>query len=768
MVEETPERKRVRVNKACEACKRRKVKCDGNAPCSRCEKHNVECNYDYTSSKPRGKYRRSKESSTENSPMPQKIHVEDQTAKLLLQLGSREKSETPVGAQEENPLADSEPTERLNVMFTDPSATSNTPPWFRYSKEKYRFHTRYQNLLPYFFGSSIISELPQSTIAEHDLEIPRIQNYGWNMSGGHYLKMNASITGSNPSDLPVEIIDFDNQIHLSIVQKALIYYFQNVNRPLSIIHESVFWQQFNGFLEQRKTNTKSTRLFISMLYMILAITFRFNDGEPASNDTVGNTQIVFSQEEQHFLDIQGKRLEDRLFSYSYSIVTKLTFEWESFELIQSWLLIAFYLRASHRQIATWNALSKAVTMCQGMELDINQLPTKHMHGDKIKTWHCFWLCFVMDKLVSFQIGRHYLLEWPTSSMIDPETVYTFGQAGVANKSNKYDWFSEETIEMYKLSLLIVDYKKAHGREMTVDEAKEFRSKLQNWLADGQREKYHSLVTFNFAPWKIQPLLTYLDIAITFEAKSCLALVNPPNDSKGSLEFSIDYDSLLNSSELILVFLERLNDLKVFFVPWWLNMSLLFSVSIINLVLTHSGIRFPAPKRNLQRCMTLWHSLESARTKNPPTMLRQCVWCIQMLNYTACLRLLNTVSTLKDTVGVNFEADNTPNQNNFHQFSKAGEENGEEESAPPPQTALPPLHQITSHDVSQSATPNFAQMLSTPGTTPLAYPTAPGSQIQLPMPQSRHFQGGGTGTSTPSELLEEDLFGNLQWFDQPFI
>lgn len=769
MAETTTEKRRVRVNKACEACKRRKVKCDGNSPCSRCAKHSVVCNYDYASTKPRGKYKKNRDESNGNSPIPQKIYVEDQTAKLLLQLGSREKSETPVGEHRGSAGALVEPNERLNTAFTDLTAVSDTPPWFRYSKEKYRFHTRYQNLLPYFFGSSIISELPQSTIQEHNLEIPRIQNYGWNMSGGHYLRMNASVAGTNPADLPVEIIDFDNPVHLSVVKKALNYYFENVNKPFSIIHESVFWQQFNnGFLEQRKTNTKSTRLFVSMLYLMLAISFRFNDGEPTSNDTVAHTQIVFSPEEQQFLGLQGKRLEDKLFSYSYAIVTKLTFEWESFELIQSWLLIAFYMRTSHRQIAAWNALSKAVAMCQGMALDINQLPTKHMYGDKIKTWHCFWLCFIMDKLISFQVGRHYLLESPTRSMVEPDAIYNFGQMTNAGESNKYDWFNEDTIEMYRLSVLIVDYKKAHGHEMSVEESKQFRAKLHDWLADGHREKYHSILMTNFAPWKIQPLLTFLDIAMTFEAKSCLALLNPPGDSKGSLEFSIDFDSLLDISDLTLAFLQKLSDLKLYFVPWWLNLSLLFSVSVTNLVLTHSGIRYPTPTRNLQRCMEIWSALENTRTKNPPTMLRQCVWCIQMLNYTACLRLLNTVSNLKDIVGVNFGDDNTPNQNNFHQFSKAGEENGEEENIPSlPPMSLPPLQQQTpSQTISQSTTPSLTQLLSSSAPMPLGYPTASGSQTQMPMPQRQQLHG--TGTSTPSELLEEDLFGNLAWFDQAFI
>lgn len=38
---------RLRVQKACELCKKRKVKCDGNNPCLNCSKHQKECRYDF-------------------------------------------------------------------------------------------------------------------------------------------------------------------------------------------------------------------------------------------------------------------------------------------------------------------------------------------------------------------------------------------------------------------------------------------------------------------------------------------------------------------------------------------------------------------------------------------------------------------------------------------------------------------------------------------------------------------------------------------------
>jgi len=704
------------------------------------------------------------------------VYLEDQTAKLLLQLGSKLDSNNSNEQDNDDGIA-STTTRNMSASISNTIAldeddnnedydessrrTENVSPWFCYSYEKYRFHTRYQNILPFVFGNSAISDLPHDVIISNNLEVPRVQNYGWNLSGGHYLKLKSM----NAQDLQIEILNFDNPIHVSIVKKLLTYYFNSINKPLSIIHEKMFWQQFNnGFLQQRKTNTKSTKLFLSILYLLLTIALRFHDGE-----TVTTSRIDFTMDEWTYLTSNARKLESRLFSYSYTVVTKLTFEWESFELMQSWLLMAFYLRSSHRQIAAWNALSKAITMCKGMSLELNRLPTKHKPGDVTKSWHCFWLCFIMDKMISFQVGRRYQLDLPVESMVNPQEYY---------KDGNEEWFHDETIQMYQLSLLIVQYQKPYSRELTVSECNEFRSNLKQWLATQLKGNLYNLMTSNFTAWQIQPLMTYLDIALTFECKSVLSLLNPPNDKLSSpLEFNVDFDSLLSTSELALSILEKLNRGNLYFVPWWLNLSLLFTISITNLVLTHSGIRRQTPKNNLERCMSLWNNLESARPRNPPSMLAQCIWCLKMLNYISCLRLVNTAQILRNTIGVDLK-DNTPNKNNFHQFSKAGEEGADEEAnetnqqqspRPPPSSSLAqelaPLHQRT--------VPGIVGQVRTNGNPNLLNILAPMNNMSYPnvsdiTPTATSGMLNGTVNSTPSDLLEDDLFANLQWFDQTFV
>ncbi|KAG0668160.1 hypothetical protein C6P45_004950 [Maudiozyma exigua] len=793
------EKKRIRVTKACEHCKRRKVKCDGTYPCKICVSHNLQCNYDYTTGKPRGKYKKKTNKiekivtndgiNTQSATNVNGVYVEDQTAKLLLQLGSNLNNSNVSNLKDANTMeyndtsnndsklsTPSSDISRIasigNILGTHskhPSTTeskSSRSPWFCYSYEKYRFHTRYQNVLPFLFGKSSISNLSDFIIKSNNLEIPRVQNYGWNMSGGHYLKLKTL----NNHDLQTDtILNFDNVLHISIVQKLLSYYFDSVNKPLSIIHEKMFWQQFNnGFLQQRKTqNNKSAKLFVSILYLILTIAIRFHDGEAKS-------PIDFTTEERDFLAQNTKRLENYLFSYAYTVVTKLTFEWESFELIQSWLLIAFYLRTSHRQIATWNALSKAITMCKGMSLELGILPDKHMPGDFMKSWHCFWLCFIMDKLISFQVGRKYQLDLPGDAMANPRVHYSD-----VMENDKDIWFQEETIQMYELALFITRYQRPNGQELNIEESNSFRTDLKKWLSRQLQGNLYNLMTntTDFKPWQIQPFLTYLDIRLTFESKSVFCLLNPPeNHTKDNVfEFSIDYDSLITTGELALTILETVNKKERYFIPWWLNLSVLFTVSVTNLVMVHSGIRSSNSKANLDRCMTLWNVLESTTSKNPPSMLVQCVWCLKMLNYISCLRLVNTATILNEVIGVNL-GDNSPNKNNFHQFSKDGEDQVDEETVnEPAHVPVPNTTPVPSHlsRLSETVVPNPSsqtQLLNLLAPVPEVNMTYPNVRDQTPAANSNSNSGlmNGTVNSTPSDFLEDDLFANLQWFDQTFI
>ncbi|POG59818.1 hypothetical protein GLOIN_2v1718840 [Rhizophagus irregularis DAOM 181602=DAOM 197198] len=52
---DSQENKRVKITTACDTCRRRKVKCDGESPCANCQRGNYQCTFsDASAKRPRG------------------------------------------------------------------------------------------------------------------------------------------------------------------------------------------------------------------------------------------------------------------------------------------------------------------------------------------------------------------------------------------------------------------------------------------------------------------------------------------------------------------------------------------------------------------------------------------------------------------------------------------------------------------------------------------------------------------------------------------
>lgn len=920
MVQEESRRNRLRVRKACEICKRRKVKCDGSQPCANCVKHGQECKY--VNGTVRRRYRRdfgnfsggavlipsgyaTASSSAvnfnggvngdsdeilnndgggggggnNNNNTISGIGDSDRMASLLLQLGGGGTTGIwpPVSLDNERISANTSAIRHLIKTTNSVGYNNRRSPWQSFSLDKYRFHRRYQNLLPFYLGASLMSEIPQHAIESNRLKQPRIQNYGWNMSGGHYLrhdksskareKARARAEGAKLS--PEEFFDFENPVHLSVVNKLLRFYFQEINPPMSIVHESMFWQQFNNrFLPHTNFKDSSSNLFRSMLYLILAITLRFREG--FMEGTPGSNEVFFTWEELSFFQKQHR--EEPMFNYAYGVITQLTFEWESFELIQSWLLITFYFRTCYRQTACWNALGQAINMCNGMSLYLNRFPRTHSKYDESRAWHCFWACFIMDKLISFQMGRFYQLAMPVSHMTTPghwrdnkvdvdrngnssveqndddsiwsdasettndesdvsssvedvqeaeqsdrqennervpeENVEKSNPPQYEDDSKEDDWFHHETTQLFELSVIVQTCQKRDGEELDLEESITLRRKLDKWF-----EK-HVKSTRIDKSWQylhqIQPLLSYLDVRLTFETRRLFLLINQPLDT-GEMIFPIDTLGLVKHCQLTVKVLSQINQKQLYFIPWWLNLSQLFTASVISIALIHSGLQTSRSLDILRRCMDIWNNLMTSNPKNPPGMLPECLWCIKMLNHMCCLRLLSSATHLENLVGTN-PGDSTPNDNKFSQFGKVGEvgkcTNSDDESGPinNPQPASSKIPSF-SPSVSQSqpvrvkSEPNVHVPISTTEVKSLGAnqfnmtksqsqsqpgleesildhesgstkaPQALGdlaSSRMYHIPSSSVTDSSGTGNNESSEVIDEGLFSYLQWFDQNFM
>lgn len=794
---------RLRVRKACDTCKKRKVKCNGNSPCLNCLKHGQDCHYNFSSARPQ-KYRQSflkGRDSTANDANSNGSVLEDHMANLLLQLGSKlESSASSIDCNSDSSkdvaqaTSTAEKSKKYDINRTHQTANNSASynnrrsPWQIFSLDKYRFHRRYQNFLPYYLGASLLSEIPSHTIETYNLKQPRIQNYGWNMSGGHYLRHDDSYRiKTSPTDA-IEIFNFDDPIHLSIVNKLLHYFFDEINPHLSIIHESMFWQLFNnGFLQQGKQKNSKAKLFLSMLYLILAITLRFEEG------FLQETQIpkVYSLTQEELIVLNEVQREEPMFKYAYSIITKLTFEWESFELIQSWLLISFYMRTCYRQTACWNALGQAINMCNGMSLYLNSFPRSHSKYDESRAWHCFWACFIMDKLITFQMGRFHQLGLPVAHMTTPgnwkkNKVNTekLGQMdnetenGDGNEANdEDDWFHEETIQLFHLSLIIMKCQKRDAQELNLDESLAIRAQLNDWFTTYVKsteveQKWTKL-------YQVQPLLSYLDVRLTFETRRLFLLINQPLGTDEMI-FPLDTVALIKNCQLSIELMTKIREKHLFFVPWWLNLSQLFTVSVICITLIHSGLQTGLASKFLGQCMDIWNNLTQSKPNNPPGMLAECLWCLRMLNHMCCMRLISSATHLEMLVGTN-PGDSSPNKNKFSQFGKIGEddeesgESVEEEEDDEKSTSHNDEEKdimgvnndegVSHSNLHMQPSQENSYLVPNSGTTS---PLKTSSNRINPLP-SVLIDGNLTSDGKDSsDLIDESLFSYLQWFDQNFI
>ncbi|CAI4047964.1 hypothetical protein SKDZ_13G1510 [Saccharomyces kudriavzevii ZP591] len=872
-------RGRLRVQKACELCKKRKVKCDGNKPCLNCFKHQKECRYEFKATNRRRRRRQATSptqnvneeyteidetfpkdvlsksntninppsdclsSSAENSPYSNSHYqnlqstlpfmdarpnhtftstanvnrensnafVEDHMAKLLLQLGSKLRNTaneslkidknndndmntnlTTVnmnnnqvgsknshgydthgssGALDSNNIT-SEKNEMLSCQITSMVNSHLQSPWQTFSLDKYRFHRRYQNILPYYLGTSILKDLSPETVDQAKLKRPRVQNYGWNLSGGHYLKYNADFK-SQGEHIRHEsrFFNFDDPVHLSLVNKLLRYYFDKINPLFSIIHEATFWQQYNNkFLRQGKQNNSSAKLFTSILYLILSTTLRFmeghlNNGKGEENHSDSCLNITF--EEESVLN-RKPLIEERMFKYAYSIISTLTFEWESFELIQSWLLIAFYFRTCYRQTACWNALSQAVNMCNGMSLYLNKFPEIHSTYDESKAWHCFWCCFIMDKLISFQMGRFYQLSLPASEMFEQMKLV---------KSKKFlqdedDWFHEETFQMLDLSIIVTGFLKRDAQDLSLNETVQLRSQLGQWydtFIAGNDINAYCGIYHGF--YKVQPLMTYLDISMTFEIRQLFCLVAPSSNAKSkslALEYAVDTQLLISHCQVATENLVQITKNNVFFIPWWLNLSQLFTVNLICIICMHAGIAITQSKAIMQSCNQIWRTLENSKPKNFPSMLPECLWCLKMLNHMFCIRLRDSALQLETFLGTD-HGDDTPNRNKFEQFKRVGDHDAdvevgtnkrEEENVNVKQGN--PLRNNGKVPLA-TRSHNTTAFSGSVGTSPASGIPNVAKNIGLP---SEVIDAVSNIQDSP-DVFDDDLFSNLLWFDQNF-
>ncbi|CAH2351776.1 hypothetical protein CLIB1423_04S05710 [[Candida] railenensis] len=676
-----PLKGRIRVSKACDRCRSQKIKCSGTFPCSTCIRHKKDCKYSKNDNNPETALKRHKVD--DDSPFENSAGGAD-SPKDQVYVRSLENR---VKYLESLLSADSD-----TLFREDPSPNADMSKWVQLisSSSKWRFSRRHQNIMTIDLCQYVYNTLSEES--RKQVTLPRTQYFGWNMSGVHYL---------SPENLPEEP-EFD----LSREQETVFidFFFKEVNMLYAILHETVFREQVELFHKLReakmqeptnirveeepeqyipkgksrkrqaasqKENEKEkvppliqnknnqTKLFSAKLYLVFAIAIRF---------------IEFQKPQGPSLEML--QLEEMLFKYSHRVVEILAFEWESVELIQSWLLIALYLRLTHRQNSAYSALGRAITMTRSMGLGF-EVPVayKATPYELLKAKRIFWAVYTFDRLIGLQLGRYCGLRDNDIYRRFPSRIYeeekddwmtlpAFVMLHIARISNFVHTLSTDTPPLLKFEQI---NKEVEDLDVWF---KEIGFADDDVYKRGQEEGEISSMV------KAQAKLHYYDLVISIHGRGVFNFVGRVINNEG-----LKLPLIISSCEGIIKLFNRINGAKLLTTPWYLTLLLLYNVGITSLTFINGGYEIPR-NREIFRCsINLIMAIRKSNVKEGGKiinrdrfkMAKECLWALKMTNHIVMLRLQEDIENM-NKIGVDHGSADV-NEQNFGQFGKHVSKNG---------------------------------------------------------------------------------------------
>lgn len=614
---------RMRVSRACDRCRTQKIKCSGTYPCTTCTKHKRECVYNTNSQL------LNKQADSLFTPTILNVHNERELPFL-----SRNDDKVYI-KHLENRIQYLEG--RLNTdkqQLTQPpndgeTESESTLNYCRPSS-KWRYSKRGHLYLIQEFCTNIHNELTQED--QRKISFPRQQYFGWNLSGSHYLSSDPMPTLPQV-ELP-ESIDY-----------YIDYFFTDINPLFAIIHEPVFRQQLQTYnqtinsIGKDPDSPQQVKLFEAMFYLIVVLAIRFSE---------------FEKKKDFCLDTLVS--EEILFKFCHKVVTTLSFQWESFELVQCWLLITLYLRVSHRQSSYFLALGQAVTMCRSM--GIGKVPRVTVKlgtsYEQLKSKRIFWALYVFDRLFGLQSGRFQLL-------YDEDIGIEFPSLDFKSESAQDNWItlpSLALIHIAKLSTFVLNHGLQAVDILKYQQINKQLIELNKWLNENgfnnddlfkdPSEKISSMA-------KAQVKLHYYDLVLCIHGNVLFNFVGRRIASPG-----LKIEMVLDSCTNILQVLSKIHKANRFYAPWYLNLLLLFNVGINSLILINTGLYLSVAKPNYSKTIELLTVLKKANVKTPDgktlikkrfKMAAECLWA---LNTSAKLLSLRFQQDLKSLQSIGTE------------------------------------------------------------------------------------------------------------------
>lgn len=722
-------RNRIRVAKACDRCKQKKTKCDGLYPCKACTKHRIPCIYN-PSSLSNVSSSEQADSATEPEGSSNKLTLEPTMQDLDLarnfkpDLSNRpglvsrlrdrvtvlendiarlhehlragddskyaesQESRTSEENQTELSLSDLTAQDDLSISFTSrqrqkraqggkQSLTDDNHPLQHITasqfqigngkihKFKVRYSRKFGNCLPFRLGLALYEGLPEEW--KKEVQVPRIQCYGWNMSGGHYIK-------SRRFPALEELVS-------DTVGRSLVdYFFDNINPLYAILHRPMFMKQYDAY--QKSPVEKRSRLFAAIFHIICALSIRY-------------CEVC---ENQNFDD----GLEERLFDDAYDTLDAFAFEWESFEIIQGLLIMCLYLRACHRQSSTWGVLGTAIRMATGMGI-MHKFPVNvfYRNYDILKRERVFWACFVLDRMFCIECGRHFSFREDQISVPIPQRFVADG------------WQTPISHSLVQLCLCLGDLVYDRDLDLNTDDLKSMKSRISKWNVSQKEFDLNSDI--DLSPSELPPALVghfrlcYYNSLFFIHMRSVFGLVgiqwDTPHTDRGLL---VD---CVKGVRNVCMTLSSLGKLKT---PWWLTLSNLFYAGCVALLLMHKQICMAEMGKALSDIIGL---ITEITNDGRFIMAKECLWSLKTLNHMVYMRLSQSQEILP-RAGMDHGSGNV-NKGNFSNMGtldKQGNEILEEENvvnrkAPPAIPAEPlflPVYDTNSIDPTIPVQPSSDQ------------------------------------------------------------
>ncbi|KAG2734197.1 hypothetical protein G9P44_002203 [Scheffersomyces stipitis] len=748
---------RMRVSKACDRCRTQKIKCSGTHPCGTCVKHKKECTYSTNFSTGGGVGG----STTSSNPREQLLFPQYKKQKLMVE---------PFGLPVVNRANDRDYISHLEnrVQYLENLLSNNTMKTFKDPQieepenvelesvliapsSKWRWSRRHQNLLLIELCKSMYSNLSEES--KQLVTLPRTQYFGWNMSGCHY------VSSEELPKLPDISVDSE---------KYIDFFFQEINPLFAILHETVFREQviaydkllreqltLNKNVNDRDSKTNQTRLFSAKLFLVYALSIRFLEVQKPKGPSM-----------------EMLKIEEQLFKYAYKVVSILAFEWESFELIQSWLLITLYLRITHRQTSAHHALGQAITMTRAMGLgqDNPKLAVSTPY-ERLKAKRIFWCVYTFDRLFGLQTGRYCALR-------DEDVAREFPDFDFEKETQRDDWITIPAFALLQIARIsnfvhtcvndhpsLIKYQQINKELVILHDwfnSVGFRNDLlfnKGAALDAADEDGNSTRAIS-SMVKAQVKLHYYDLVLCIHGKVLFNYIGRRITSNG-----LKLEMVIDASRGIIEVLDKTNKAGLLYTPWYLVLLLLFNVGVNSIALINSGIFVEQCRTILKDTIKLLTILKKASVRNEHgklvmkerfKMVKECVWALKMANRILTLRLEEDIRAL-NTIGT----DHGSSDVNKQMFSQLGMSNEQGEGQSLPEKSKDEFNELLEKQLHRADEPQ--EMAANPA--PMAGDSiTPSSTASMDFSRGDPtYSGGPVPKVEPGEV--DNLLSNLQWFDQ---